>query len=83
MQLPENIRNSKILTTAHLTVLADVTDLPIVDPAFEDDTVKNIFQCYSLIPDEMDSEIHKYAAELLGQGKVTEAWQVLLTTNEV
>jgi flavin reductase (DIM6/NTAB) family NADH-FMN oxidoreductase RutF len=77
--LPENIRHSKILTGNHLGQLANVHDMPIVDAAFEDDRLKNIVQYYSITPEEMEREIHTYAAQLLNEGKVTEAWQVLLS----
>ncbi len=80
--LPQNIKNSKILTAEQLELLATVNEQPIVNPAFEDDKLKNIFQYYSLTPDEMDKEVHKYAAELLDQQKINEAWQVLLS-NEI
>jgi hypothetical protein len=78
--LPENIRNSKVLSGNDLGQLANVHDAPIIDAAFEDDKLKNIFQYYSLSPDEMENEIHLYAKELLNEGKVSEAWQVLLST---
>jgi hypothetical protein len=29
----------------------------------------------------MEKEVHFYAAKLLNEGKVAEAWQVLLATN--
>jgi len=79
IQLPENINNSSILNNEEKQLLSSVAEIPVVDPAYEDDTLKNIFQYYSLIPDEMDIEVHKYAANLLHQGKVKDAWQVLLT----
>ena len=79
--LPENIRNSKILTGNNLGQLANVSELPFVDPAFEDDKLKNIFQYYSTDPEEMEKELHTYAKELLDAGKVNEAWQVLLALN--
>ena len=77
-QLPISIRQSKILTGNHLGQLANVHESPTIDPSYDDDTLKNIFQYYSLNPDEMENELHLYAAELLTQGKVKEAWQVLL-----
>ena len=77
-QLPESIKNSKILSGNHLGQLANVHELPLIDPAFEDDKLKNIFQYYSLNPEEMEKELHLYAAELLDQRMVKEAWQVLL-----
>lgn len=76
--LPASIRNSKILTGNHLGMLANVHELPIIDAAFEDDTLKNIIQYFSLNPDEMEQELQAYAANLLNQNKVAEAWQVLL-----
>jgi flavin reductase (DIM6/NTAB) family NADH-FMN oxidoreductase RutF len=78
--LPPAIKNSRYLTGNHLGQLANVEELPAVDPAFHDDKLKNIFQYYSINPEEMEKELHQYAKELLDTGKVTEAWQVLLTT---
>ena len=79
--LPENIRNSKILTGNNLGQLANVMETPFVDAAFEDDQLTNIFQYYSADPLEMEKELHLYAKELLDDGKVKEAWQVLLALN--
>lgn len=77
--LPGSIRNSTVLTGNHLGRLANVPDMPIIDPAFDDDRLKSIIQYYSISPAEMESELHLYAAELLNKGKVKEAWQVLLS----
>ena len=76
--LPLSIKNSKILTGNHLGQLANVHEFPGIDPSFEDEKLKNIFQYYSLDPAEMENELHLYAATLLNEGKVNEAWQVLL-----
>ena len=76
--LPENIRNSKILTGNHLAQLANVNELPVVNASFEDEKLKSIIQYFSINPAEMDLELQKYAAALIDEGKVTEAWQVLL-----
>lgn len=76
--LPASVRHSKILTGNNLGQLANVHEMPVVDPSFADDKVKNIVQYYSINPDEMETELHKYAKELLDNGKVKEAWQVLL-----
>jgi len=76
--LPESIRNSSILTGNNLGQLANVNEMPFVDPAFHDDKLKNIIQYFSINPDDMDKELHRYAKELLDAGKVNEAWQVLL-----
>ena len=76
--LPESVRQSNILTGNLLGQLANVHEMPVIDPAFEDDHLKNIFQYYSLNPADMEKELHLYAGELLNKGKVKEAWQVLL-----
>ena len=77
--LPVSIRQSSILTPINLKQLAVVKETPFIDPAFHDDRLKNIIQYYSINPDEMETELHIYAKELLDESKVSEAWQVLLT----
>ena len=79
--LPAGIRNSSILTGNNLAQLANIHEMPFVDPAFDDEKLKNIIQYYSVTPDEMEQELHRYAKELLDAGKVVEAWQVLLAAN--
>lgn len=79
--LPAHIRNSSILTGNHLGQLANVNELPVIDAAFNDDHLKQIIQYYSINPPEMEQELHRYAAQLLNQDKVHEAWQVLLATD--
>lgn len=76
--LPPSIRNSSILTGNHLGQLANVQELPAIDSQFNDDHLKQIFQYYSLNPKEFEKELHSYAAKLLEQRKVAEAWQILL-----
>ena len=76
--LPSSIRESNILTGNNLGQLANVYEMPFIDPAFNDDKLKNIIQYYSINPEEMEKELHIYAKELLEQGKVNDAWQVLL-----
>ncbi len=77
--LPEAIRFSQLLTGNNLGQLANVKELPEVDPSFYDDNLKNIVLYYSLNPDEMETEIHRYAKKLLDENKIREAWQVLLS----
>ena len=78
--LPEGVRNSSILTGNHLGQLANVHDLPVIDPSLEDEKLQQIIQYYSVSPSEMEKVIHEYAKELLNAGKVNEAWQVLLAS---
>ena len=79
--LPPAIRQSRILTGNDLGLLANVHSMPVIDPAFEDERLRQIFQYYAVNPDEMETELHSYARQLLAQGKVGEAWQVLLALN--
>jgi len=77
-QLPTSIRNSKILTGNELGQLANVQEIPVIDPSFDDAHLKQIIQYYSINPEEMERELHTYAKKLLDEGKVKDAWQVLL-----
>lgn len=76
--LPEYIRNSRWLTGNELGQLGNVHEMPLINPAFEDDHLKKIIQYYSLNPDEMERELHAYAKKLLAEGRVQDAWQILL-----
>ena len=76
--LPESIRNSEILNGNDLGHLANVREMPVIEPSFDDAHLKNIIQYYSMNPEEMERELHAYAKKLLAEGKVKEAWQVLL-----
>lgn len=77
--LPENVRNSKVLTGNDLGMLGNVEEIPLIDPAYENEDLKKIVQYYSLNPDDMEREIHLLAQQLLKERKVAEAWQVLLS----
>jgi flavin reductase (DIM6/NTAB) family NADH-FMN oxidoreductase RutF len=81
--LPAAIRNSKILSGNHLGQLANVHDMPVVDPNFESDTLKQIVQYYNLDPQEMETETHKLATKFLNEGNVNDAWQVLLANDVI
>jgi flavin reductase (DIM6/NTAB) family NADH-FMN oxidoreductase RutF len=79
--LSPTIRNSKILSGNDLGQLANVNEMPVIDPSFDDNRLKQIILYYSVNPDDMEKELHSYAKKLLEEGKVKEAWQVLLTGN--
>lgn len=81
--LPESIRFSRVLTGNHLGQLANVDTMPVVLPSFEDDHLKNIVQYFSVNPGEMELEVHRYAAQLLEQNRVDDAWQVLLASENM
>jgi len=77
--LPDHIRQSNILSSGNINLLASVSALPVIDPAYDDERLKNIFQYYSINPDEMERELQLYAKELFDKGDTYAAWQVLLT----
>ena len=81
--LPTDVRNSKMLSGNHLGQLANVHDVPVIDPAFENEQLKQIVLYYNLDPKEMETETHRLAASLLDEGNVNEAWQVLLANDVV
>ena len=80
--IPLGILKSNILTGNNLAQLANVHEMPVIDASYNSDRLRQIVQYFATSPDEMEKELHKYAAELLSHGKVKEAWQVLLTTTD-
>lgn len=76
--LPPSIRNSKYLSGNDLGQLANVQEIPAIEPSFDDTHLKQIIQYYSINPEEMEKELHLYAQKLLVAGNVAAAWQVLL-----
>lgn len=82
-QLPDAVRNSRYLTGNELAQLANVHEIPPIDPTFTDNRLKEIVQYYSVSPDEMEQEIHRYTKELISEGMVDAAWQVLLAAQDI
>ncbi|MDQ6815728.1 MAG: flavin reductase family protein [Bacteroidota bacterium] len=76
-RLPQNIRNSKVLTGNHLGKLANVTQIPSKDPSFNADHLTSSF-CAE-IDTEHEFHLHQCAAMLLDDNKIMEAWQVLIS----
>jgi len=76
--LPPAIRNSRVLSGNDLGMLANVHELPVIDPAFYDERLRDIIQYFAINPGEMEEELHHYAKSLLNEGKVRDAWQMLL-----
>ncbi len=77
--LPESIRNSTVLTGNHLGQLANVHEFPVIDENFSDNRFDAL--CSSFKEDHKAERIHVYAKELLDEGKIQHAWQVLLIAN--
>ena len=76
--LPASVRESRVLTGNHLGQLANVPALPVINAAWENERLTGIMQYYSLNPADLETELHRYAKELLDEGRVDDAWQVLL-----
>jgi flavin reductase (DIM6/NTAB) family NADH-FMN oxidoreductase RutF len=76
--LPDAIKNSQVLTGNNLGMLANVHEMPLIDPSFDDNRLREIIQYFAINPGEMEMELHHYAKILLDDGRVQEAWQVLL-----
>jgi len=77
-QLPETVRNSPVLTGNNLGRLANVEALPKPEEVknyhnFELDTLKSAYQNENWL-----IEKHKLAQKYLEQGKIKEAWLILL-----
>jgi flavin reductase (DIM6/NTAB) family NADH-FMN oxidoreductase RutF len=75
-QLPAHIRNSDTLTGNHLGQLAGASELPALDPGFLDDRLNALETYFSSLSKR--KKIEEYAILLLEEGKLAEAWQVLL-----
>lgn len=78
--LPEAIRNSKILTGNHLGQLANVHEMPSTDPLFYDGRL-DAFNSYFKEETKIE-RIHTYVKELLDEGKIHHAWQILLAAHK-
>ena len=79
--LPEDIKNSKILTGNHLGQLGNVTQLPNEDEVklFElEPEVKDILDFTQGDQQTRTIQLHLKAREFLNDGMVDEAWKVLL-----
>lgn len=75
--LPENIRNSKVLTGNHLGKLANVPRIPPNDPSFKDEYLENLYNGELTSDEDIETKKHQYATIFLNDDKVTEAWQIL------
>jgi flavin reductase (DIM6/NTAB) family NADH-FMN oxidoreductase RutF len=79
--LPVQIRNSAILTGNHLAQLANVEQLPKREATFHDGRLEALFFYFK--GSNQQHRVHSYAKELLEEGRVDHAWQVLLHQHNV
>jgi flavin reductase (DIM6/NTAB) family NADH-FMN oxidoreductase RutF len=81
-RLPEHIRNSKVLTGNHLGQLGNVEQLPDAETLRsyrESGAINEAFELYGRNLQQLDEHLHYIAARLLDEGRVAEAWNVLLS----
>ncbi len=78
--LPEDIKNSTILTGNHLGQLANIQELPSPKPEFYDGRLDAL--CYYFKEDNKIERVHAYVKELLDEGNTEHAWQVLISMNK-
>jgi flavin reductase (DIM6/NTAB) family NADH-FMN oxidoreductase RutF len=79
--IPEAIRYSKVLTGNHLGLLGNTEHLPSkeeIDAYRNSGAILEAYQDYGKDPEKFSEHLHHIAARLLDEGKVEEAWKVLL-----
>lgn len=76
-KMPEEIKNSMILTGNDLGMLGNVENLP--NKTEVDEFIKNIIQRYPNIKETTHREKHKLAQNYLSYGDVDSAWKILLS----
>ena len=80
--LPHSMLHSNILSGNHLAQLANVERIPPRDETFNNIALIFVLKEYQHHPVKMKHELHLLAAELLNNGLVEDAWQVLLREEE-
>lgn len=80
-RLPSFIMESNLFTKNQLAKLASVDAIPDVDEGMRDERLEGIRQFMK--NNEPEKRIAQYAAELLEEGRIQKAWQVLLTLTPV
>jgi flavin reductase (DIM6/NTAB) family NADH-FMN oxidoreductase RutF len=83
-QIPESIRHSKVLSGNHLGILGNVEHLPSqkeVQAYYKSGAIAEAFQDYGKEGEKIETHLHHIAGRLLDEGKVQEAWKVLLSGN--
>ena len=81
--IPQNIRNSSVLTGNNLGQLGNVETLPTkeeIELFKNEDHVRQILQKFGNDKDQLQKEFHTVAKNFLDRGKVDEAWKILLAS---
>ncbi len=80
-QIPEEIRNSEVLTGNNLGRLGNVEQLPSeteIEEFSKEPEVSAILEYFNSDRDNSEVELHKLAKQFLDNGQVMNAWKVLL-----
>ncbi len=80
-QIPESIRNSRILTGNNLGRLGNVEHLPeaqSIQTFAHDPRIQEIYERFAHHRESLEDHLHLLAKELLEAGHVEEAWKTLL-----
>lgn len=82
-QLPEDIRNSSVLTGNDLGQLAGIEEIPNETDVNEFKLIElsDLFVSLEDAPAELEKELHLKAKALLEENKLNEAWMTLLAFN--
>ncbi len=82
-RLPDDIRNSKVLTGAQLACLAGVEELPNETDVNEYKLLElsDLFMEWESSPDQLELKLHERAQQFIGESRMDEAWKTLLAFN--
>ncbi len=84
--IPEHIRNSKILTGNNLGQLGNIELLPSyedVNHYKQSGAISEAYEVYGKNLNKLENHLHHIAKCLLDDGKIEEAWKVLLSAEEI
>ncbi|PSR06096.1 MAG: hypothetical protein BRD49_02260 [Bacteroidetes bacterium SW_10_40_5] len=79
--LPSVVRESQVLTGNELTQLARQHELPPqreIEEVKESPKMAELYKTYYGEEENLERELHKIAKTLIDEGKIDEAWRVLL-----
>lgn len=75
--LPENVKHSKILTGNDLGILGNCTEIPVTTVIANDGRLEQILSDFA-DRGQREEALQHYAKDLLDEGDIEKAWQVLL-----
>jgi flavin reductase (DIM6/NTAB) family NADH-FMN oxidoreductase RutF len=82
--IPQNIKNSSVLTGNNLGQLGNIEKLPTEEDILnfrKSGAINEAFELYGTDKHKLENQLHHIAKGLLENNKVEEAWKVLLSIN--